>query len=113
MLRAIRRTKLRAPASVFGPASVSSGLEAAKSALESVGGVGHLGVPLAAHQIVSAFHEVPQQFAYLRLQAHPALYHRLPECRQDGDGLRWSSPSAWGPVVAFHAQGLTQAVPPA
>ena len=38
-----------------------------------VGGGRPLGVPLAAHQFVPAFHEVPQPHPHLRRQAHPAL----------------------------------------
>ena len=37
---------------------------------------GTLGVPLAAHPVVPAFHKVPQLDPYRRCQAHPALHHR-------------------------------------
>ena len=43
-------------------------------------------------EVVPALHEVPQQFAHLWVQAHAALHHRLPECQQDGAGLRRSCP---------------------
>ncbi len=41
------------------PCQAGPGLEAAKPVLKPVGGGGYLGVSLAAHQIVPAFHEVP------------------------------------------------------
>ena len=56
------------------PRQAGPGLEATKPALQPIGGGGHLGVLLAADQLVPAFHEVPQQLAHLgRRRTRPCI----------------------------------------
>ena len=73
--------EVEGPASVFSPrARRARGLKRPHQPPAGWRG-GHLGAPLAAHRIVSAFHKVPQQLAHLRLQAHPASPPRVPAGR--------------------------------
>ena len=47
---------------------------------------------LVTHLVVPAGHEMPQQLAHLRVQAHPSLRHRLPQPWKHRPGLRRSFP---------------------
>ena len=74
MPRAIKHTKLRAPSSVFSPhIRRVLGLQRPNQPSIWLVEAGTLGFSLAVQQVMPAFHEVPQQFAHIRLQAHSAL----------------------------------------
>ena len=75
ILRAIRRTKLRAPASVFSPrVRRARGLRSGPNQPSSRKAPWD---SLAAHQLVPAFHKVPEQAP--RAAGARALHHGLPE----------------------------------
>ena len=78
------------------PRQTGLGLEArpegTRPAFQPVGRGRFRGVPVAAHQLVPAFREVPQQLPHLRPQAPAALRRRVPGGQQDGSRLRQSLP---------------------